>query len=464
MKLTNALLEPDWCPANFLPNFTQCGAAAEEHFYILMRFIYRLRRDQTFRRAVSTRVSLGAIIAVLVVAGVAGYVALSNPPATSRTTTSGQPPTGAPYKIGIMEDTTSSLAGWSAETIAMANVAVNQINAQGGVLGRPVQLITASEGTNALAAAQSLVLQSNVSAVVGVTYSGDAISIMPFQSSHHVLGIFGSDSLDNLMQNVTSDYNDFKYFFRVFATNTNLATDLQSLFASGTKPASVYYISENFQSGQAMYAGVNATAQKLGIKVLGASLVPFSQTDFSAIAAQIASLHPSAVIDGQIGSGASTFYTQLKANPAAAGIQVFYISQGALADPAVLNSILSSSPGSLNGLIITDYPGTYFKPYNDEGSALNAAYKNSTGTPFYSDPAGSYVGIKALALAIQNAKSFDPNSIIPKLEQLHYDSPIGLVTFDSSHNWVVPAFWYVQIQGGNQVIVWPSQYATGKLQ
>jgi ABC-type branched-subunit amino acid transport system substrate-binding protein len=419
-----------------------------------------LRRTTTFRRAASTKVVIGAVVGILIVAAIAGYVLLVAPASTNSSTT----PSGAPYKIGIIEDTTSSLAGWSHETLAIAQIAVDQINSQGGVLGRPVQLITASEGTNALAAAQSLVLQNNVSAVVGVSYSGDAISMMPFLSSHHVLGIFTSDSLDNLMQNVTSDYTNFKYFFRVFATNTNLATDLQSFFQNGSKPASVYYISENFQSGQAMYAGLNATCQKLGIKVLGGSLVPFSQTDFSAIAAQIASLHPSAVIDGQIGSGATTFISQLKANPGAAGIKIYYISQGALADPAVLSSIMSSSPGSLNGLIIADYPGTYFKPYNSEGATLAAAYKNATGTAFYTDPAGSYLGIKALVQAIQKANSFDPNMIIPQLEQIHYDSPLGLLTFDSGHNWKVPGFWYVQIQGGNQTIVWPPQYATGKVQ
>ena len=125
---------------------------------------------------------------------------------------------------------------------------------------------------------------------------------------------------------------------------------------------------------------------------------------------------------------------------------------------------MASSPGSLNGLIIADYPGTYFKPYNSEGATLAAAYKNSTGTEFYTDPAGSYLGIKALVQAIQKANSFDPNMVIPQLEQIHYDSPLGLLTFDSGHNWKVPGFWYVQIQGGNQTVVWPPQYATGKVQ
>lgn len=346
----------------------------------------------------------------------------------------------------------------------MANVAVSQINAQGGILGSTVQLFTADEEPNPLAAAQSLVLQDNVSAIVGVSYSGDAESMMPFLSAHHVLGIFTSDSLDGMMQNVTSNYNDYKYFFRVFATNTDLATDLQGFFSNGTKPASVYFIAENFQSAQEVYSGINATAQNLGIQVLGASLVPFDQTDYSAIVAQIASLHPAAIIDGQITSGVTTFISQLKANPATAGIQVYYIPQGSLADPAVLSSLLSSSSGSLNGLIIADYPGTYFQPYNAEGAALAAAYKNATGTSYYSDPAGSYVGIKALALAIESAKSFNVTAIIPKLEQIHYDSPLGPLTFDSSHNWIPPAFWYVQIQGNNQTVVWPPKYATGTLQ
>ena len=410
------------------------------------------------RRAIATRVLVVIVVVILVVAAGAGIYVYTSGSSGSHT------PTGTPYKIGIIEDTTSSIAAWAHETLAMANIAVSQINDQGGVLGRPVQLFTADEEPNPLTAAQSLVLQDNVSAIVGVTYSGDAVSMMPFLSSHHVLGIFTSDSLDNLLVNVTSSYNDYKYFFRVFATNTGLATDLQGFLGNGTKPASVYYIAENFQSGQETYAGINQTAQKLGIKVVGASLVPFDQTDFSAIVAQIASLHPAAIIDGQISSGVTTFISQLKSDPTTAKIQVYYIPQGSLADPAALSGILKSAPGSLDGLILADFPGTYFKAYNSEGSALAAAYLNSTGAEYYSDPAGSYVGIKALALAISSANSFDATAIIPKLESIHYNSPIGLLTFDSSHNWIPPPMWYVQLEGNNQTIVWPTQYATGKLQ
>ncbi|MCL4519722.1 MAG: ABC transporter substrate-binding protein [Thaumarchaeota archaeon] len=371
----------------------------------------------------------------------------------------------SPINIGVMEATTGSIAGFSNETIAMATVAVNQLNAQGGIMGHPVKIYVANEIPSPTAAAQTLVLQDNVSAVVGVSYTGDAIAIMPFLSQHHVLGLFTTATGNTLLNNVTTDYANFQYFFRFTLQDSTYATYLQQFFNNVTKPASVYFVAEDLSFAHETFAGINQTLTAMGINVMGATFVPLTQTDFTTLAAQIGSQHPAMVIDAQTGIGVATFLEQLKANPSAAGIQFLDIGNGALSDPYVMGSVASSHLGVLNGVMFQQFPGTNSTPYNTLGASLISAYQSATHQTYYSFPSNSFTAIHVLAQAMINANTVsNASAIIKAMEHISYQGSAGLVTFDANHNWIVPTLWYTQFQNGHLQVIWPTSFATSTYQ
>ena len=90
------------------------------------------------------------------------------------------PTTGGPLKIGMLFDYTGSLGEFGPNMETGAQLAVKQINAAGGVLGKPVQLIKADSGTEsnkAVAAANQLVSVQGVQAIVGSLSSGVTIAV-----------------------------------------------------------------------------------------------------------------------------------------------------------------------------------------------------------------------------------------------------------------------------------------------
>lgn len=400
--------------------------------------------------------SIVAIIVVIVIVTAGSFYAYE----TYYNTTS----TSSTINIGIMEDTTGSIAGFSKETIAMAQIAVSQINAGGGILGHQLKLFVANELPNPVSAVQNLVLQDNVIAVVGVSYTGDAIAVMPFLSQHQVLGIFTTATGNTLMNNVTSDYADFKYFFRLTLQDSAYSQFLGSFFTNVSKPASIYFVAEDLSFAHETFASINQTAQQMGIQVMGATFVPLSQTDFSTLAAQIGSIHPALIIDAQTGIGVATFINQLAANPSAKGIAFMDIANGALSDPYVMSSVESANPGVLNGTIFQQFPGTNSTPYNSLGSSLAQAYTANTTQTYYSFPSNSYTAIRVLAQSITTANSLNVSSIITAMQKISYQGPAGLVTFDSNHNWIVPSLWYTQFQNGKLQVIWPPQFATSTYQ
>jgi ABC-type branched-subunit amino acid transport system substrate-binding protein len=90
------------------------------------------------------------------------------------------PAGGAPLKIGLLLDYTGSLGAFGPTLETGAQLAVSQINAAGGVLGKPVQLIKADSGTNpqvAVEEATRLVNVEVVQAIVGSLASGVTIAV-----------------------------------------------------------------------------------------------------------------------------------------------------------------------------------------------------------------------------------------------------------------------------------------------
>ncbi len=360
-----------------------------------------------------------------------------------------------------MEDQTGPIAGFAAETIAMAKVAVNQINAQGGILGHPLKLFTADESSGAVTAAQSLILQDKVVAIVGVSYTGDVLAIMPFLSQHQVIGIFTTATGNTLMSNVSTDYSAYKYFFRLTLQDSTYGKSLGDFFANVTKPSSIYFVAEDLSFAHEAFSSINQTASQMGIKVVGATFVPTSQTDFSTLVAQIGSVGPAMVIDAQTGIGGATFLTALKANPSTSKIAFMDIANGALSDPAVMASLQKSSPGALNNTIFQQYPGTATKPYNSLGESLVSAYQQATNSTYYAFPSNSFTAIHILEQSMVNANTVtNVSSIISSIEKIQYQGAAGLVTFDSNHNWIIPGLWYTQFQNNALQVIWPSNYST----
>lgn len=122
-----------------------------------------------------------------------------------------------PIRIGFMQALTgpSSNAGIGFHSGAV--FAVDQINAAGGVQGRPIDLLvrdTQGQPTKAVNAAQALISHDNVHAILGPGNSGEALATLPIVSRGGVPQLTGG-TLDELI--------DVKRFPNVYRTDSNNA-------------------------------------------------------------------------------------------------------------------------------------------------------------------------------------------------------------------------------------------------
>ena len=120
--------------------------------------------------------------------------------------------TGEPLVIGTLLPLTGNLAFLGPPEVAGARLAVNDINAAGGVLGQPVQLIEGDSGDASTDTATQTVdrlLQGGVNAIIGAASSGVSLTVIDTITQAGVMQISPANTSDQF-----TAYNDQGLYFR----------------------------------------------------------------------------------------------------------------------------------------------------------------------------------------------------------------------------------------------------------
>lgn len=143
-----------------------------------------------------------------------------------------QEPSGEPIRIGVIDMITGANAQIGTDTFQGATIAVDQINAAGGVLGRPLELVQEDEAPDSAAAVNALrsLNSDGVQFVMGFTSSADALAAIPIAEQIDSI-IVGSHPATTALTGPDVSPN----FFRVSA-NDDMATTAISLFANENFP------------------------------------------------------------------------------------------------------------------------------------------------------------------------------------------------------------------------------------
>ena len=156
---------------------------------------------------------------------------------------------GGPLKIGMLLDYTGSLAEFGPNIETGLQLAAKQINAAGGVLGKPIQLIKADSGTNpqvAVEAATRVINVEGVQALVGSLSSGVTIAVADGVAVPNKIVMISPASTSHLL---TVD-KDNDYLFR-----TVLSDDAQGVVLAqwakeqGYKKVATFYTNNAYGKG-----------------------------------------------------------------------------------------------------------------------------------------------------------------------------------------------------------------------
>jgi branched-chain amino acid transport system substrate-binding protein len=360
-------------------------------------------------------------------------------------------------KIGVLASMETAIGKGIRNGIEMA---AEEINASGGIMGKKIELVIADTQKKTLIAAYEytrLVSQEKVTAVLGTAASEESLAVLEQIPKHKVPFLSGSASPD-LTEKVRQNYDSLKYVFRVYFNSYELADFTSEWLVSdlvkkrGFKRLALMVENAN-------WARPIAAKWKKDLNDAGAS-IPITEyfdnttKDFKPIFARIAETGCDAICILAANTDASAFLTQWTESqgPLMAGIIGSFRTAWNTSDSKALSLIAVSSQGIF--------------PVKGKDKVFRDKYLEKYKiTPEYTS-LYFYDALYMLKSAIERSKSVGADAVVEAMETTDYEGVMGRWVFDkaSHHSKSGPGFrQFAMMQwqsGGKACVIWPEENKT----
>ena len=213
-----------------------------------------------------------------------------------------------PVVIGCVGDFTGTYSTIAVDQKAGADMAIDEINAAGGVLGRKLSAVYEDSGSKPAMAAtktEELILKDNANFVMGDISSGATLAMMKIAEKHRVPMVAPiAESVK-----ITTDEKS-KYVFRLPAhvIMTNIALAKAMIEKAGPR---LYLLSVDYDWGHTVSEAYREGAKKYGGIIVGETLFPLDTKDFAPYFGKIKAARPDALLITSAGNDALAVLSQL---------------------------------------------------------------------------------------------------------------------------------------------------------
>ena len=325
-------------------------------------------------------------------------------------------------------------------------LAIEEINAAGGVNGKKLELITRDDNASpgdAVRAAEELVSREKIDVLAGAFLSNTGLALTDFAKQKKFFYLAGEPLTDKIIWGSGN-----KYTFRLRPGTYMQAAMLvpEAVKLKKKRWAIVYPNYEYGQSAVAAFKELLKAAQP-DVEFVVEQAPPLGKLDAGSVAQAIADAKPDAIFNVLFGADLTKFVREGTTRGIFQGKEVISVLTG---EPEYLDPLKEDTP---NGWIVTGYP--WYGVQTPEHKAFFLAYHGK-----YKDypRLGSVVGytmIKSIAAGVKKAKSTEADKLVAAFSGLQMDSPFGKFTFRAEdHQSTMGAFvGKTRNEGGKGVMV-----------
>jgi branched-chain amino acid transport system substrate-binding protein len=358
------------------------------------------------------------------------------------------------FKIGVVTSLTGSNAAFGQAHKNGYTIALEEINAKGGLLGKQVELDyydDQSRPDQAVQGVSKLVDQDRVPIVLGAYSSESTRAIVPVVTQKQVPLIIPTAVADNVMESGSP------WVFRICAGSGSFAAATLDFLKNNGDPKTLAIVYENTNFGQANNKSMTDAAKAAGLNLVDSEAYQASSPDYKSLLQRVKGKNPEVIYFASYLLDASTLMRQ--------------------AEQLNLNPKYYTSAGT--GFAAAEFPTT------DKGAGKYAEYTFSVsqwlpsakwkGSSEFDQKffklAGSHPAYHAMeayavlvvaAAAINNAKADQATAIRDAIKQENLaETPFGPVKFDARGQNQHPVL-ITQVQGGQYKVVWPLDAAESK--
>ncbi len=364
----------------------------------------------------------------------------------------GQDDTGT-IKIGSVHPLTGSMAYEGQAMVNAQMIAIDKINAEGGINGRMLELVVRdSLGTSSGAANAALKLtNSGVVALTGTYTSSSAQVVSRTAEKTKIPLVITVASSDNLLS------NGYRYTFRIQPSvsvfSKNFLEYMEYFITPDMKTVAFIYENSNYGTGIADY--ISSHIEEAGLEVVGMLAYPATTSTLSSEVTRLAALDPDLLVP----IGYYSDQTLLMKEILERGIhfnKIVGCANGAFSDAKFLRTYGTE----VDGIYDINYR---YNPNSEEAQYMLDTYREVYGEDIPVHAIYGYESIMVIADALKRCDNpDDPEAVrdaIATSEITEHVLPQGVIKFDETGENINSAGVLVEIREGKHVIVYPEEYA-----
>lgn len=329
---------------------------------------------------------------------------------------------GESVKVGLLHSLTGSMAISEKAVSDAEKLAISEINASGGVLGKQIEYQEedgASDPSTFATKAEKLIDQDGVTTVFGCWTSSSRKAVKPVFEDYNALLFYpvqyeGMESSSNIV-------------YTGAAPNQQIVPAIDYLIEKGYKK--FFLLGSDYVFPRTANEIIAAQVKNAGLEVVGTEYADMDQTDFSTIISKIEAAKPDVIVNTLNGTGNVSFFKQMA--------EKNYTSKEYM---TMSFSIAEEEVKTIGADILKGHmmSWNYYQTMEtDTNKKFVSAYKDMFGEDrVTSDPAeAAYDAVYLWKAAVEKANSFEVDDILKAIKsgEISFDAPEGKVTIDGDN-------------------------------
>ena len=322
-------------------------------------------------------------------------------------------------------------------------LALKEINAAGGVMGRKLELVYEDEEANpavAVQKAEKLLQVTKVDFLTGTVNSGSTLAVGQVAERNNRLIATTVSFADSITGDKCSP-NVFRVNARAGMQSAALADWLAT-----TKPgANVFYLGPDYEMGRSTVAAFKSAAEGKGAKTAGEVFAPLDNKDYSPFFGQMRAAKPTVIYTSVAGNDTVRLFSQMAEFGLNRNVQV--VGASGTVTSQNLQAIGKAADGFVTGVGYSmSLDSAENKKFVADFVAMNKAEPDLYG-------ADSYGVLYFYKAAVEKAKTTDTDKLREAMRGLQWATPQGTKTLRAGDHQAMQDMYAVKVNGGKFEIV-----------
>jgi branched-chain amino acid transport system substrate-binding protein len=299
-------------------------------------------------------------------------------------------------------------------------LALEEVNAAGGALGRRIEIVSRDDNGNpgdAVRVAEELLTREKVSFILGTFPSNVGLAVADFAKQRKVFFLASEPLTDKIVWD-----NGNRYTFRLNAS-TYMQTAMLVPDAARLKKKRWAIVYPNYEYGQSATRAFKELLKKAqpDVEFVAEQATPLGKIDAGPVVQALADARPDAIFSSLFAGDLARFVREGNTRGLFKGREVFNLLAGW---PEYLDPMKDEAP---EGWYVTGYP--WYGIDTPEHRKFLAAYQKRWNDYPRAGSVVGYATVMTVAAAIRKAGSLDSEKLVEAMKGMKVDTPFGGIVF-----------------------------------